>query len=666
MKTIVFIIGLLSLMQISPKATARELSAFTKEVRMSSRLFVMQKRLIAGKEYKFATFSRFEIDPRIHIVHMSSNEQVTFNDDCNLNCMPYQTSYDSVLKYTPEQTGYYRIIFRNSADGMVGETTRITIYENGGKILDVDKVPLGGVKIPVGRWKASYNNQIQFYYHNSSRENDGPIGNDSVLFLIKKFNEIISYDDDSGAHLASKINKNSDSCDWGCYALGGSYYLSPDSEGKARLIVDKLTRTWSFSKFFSYKYNDADGDTLSDELEDVLKTDKTKKDTDEDGLLDWVEVYGKGNILLPWEGADPLKKDIFIEVDYMTDYVGGNYIDYFALQSNTVINNLIKSFKKYDDAQIHVDVDDKLPRYTFISCEGSVNNYTTNMKELIDYFSETRVGIYHWAVVGIRSSSGASGEACDSDRFYMTLGSTNNDGGTNDQRTTVFMHELGHNLGLSHNGNGNLNGANSEIHKSIMNYRYSFNGVTPISSDEHPWRYSIDNSVNTQELEWKDGIGCLPLNKTLTSPKQMCIETAQLNPSASRNESLKTCDCTFNEWRKLDYTSNGYILDALLNSEKTLSDTTAPVVGIGGHILAENSTKGMKVGKNYSKIRIKSSKNTLRAFESFANISLSKKIKTDELTKKYHKKIIEKYERKGFKRGRDFKIVNGKPLLGLH
>jgi Bacterial TSP3 repeat len=73
---------------------------------------------------------------------------------------------------------------------------------------------------------------------------------------------------------------------------------------------------------------DSDGDGLSDREEAKLGTDPYKADTDGDGLLDGWEVAGivpprngPGLNLVPVAiaGANPLRKDIFVEVDWMVD-----------------------------------------------------------------------------------------------------------------------------------------------------------------------------------------------------------------------------------------------------------------------------------------------------------------------------------------------------------
>ena len=59
---------------------------------------------------------------------------------------------------------------------------------------------------------------------------------------------------------------------------------------------------------------DTDGDDLNDSKELNYGTDPTEWDTDGDGIADGTEVKRSGKLL---PGADPLRKNIYIEIDYM-------------------------------------------------------------------------------------------------------------------------------------------------------------------------------------------------------------------------------------------------------------------------------------------------------------------------------------------------------------
>lgn len=75
---------------------------------------------------------------------------------------------------------------------------------------------------------------------------------------------------------------------------------------------------------------DIDGDGLSNQLESAIGTDPTKPDSDGDGIIDSLEVYGpiypisermeddselKRYLPMTYYGASPLQKDLFVEID---------------------------------------------------------------------------------------------------------------------------------------------------------------------------------------------------------------------------------------------------------------------------------------------------------------------------------------------------------------
>jgi hypothetical protein len=119
---------------------------------------------------------------------------------------------------------------------------------------------------------------------------------------------------------------------------------------------------------------------------------------------------------------------------------------------------------------------------------------------------------------------------------------------------TVFMHELGHNLGLRHGGDVETNYKPNYV--SVMNYLYSFN--TPIiaaSSDSGSgYSYRVDYSDETLP----------PLDE------RNLDETAGIGPTAHPTDYIQWC-CQFNGFQSaggpIDWNTNGTATDTGISAD---------------------------------------------------------------------------------------------------
>jgi hypothetical protein len=209
-------------------------------------------------------------------------------------------------------------------------------------------------------------------------------------------------------------------------------------------------------------------------------------DDDGDGLPnDWeINGYDANNdgvidIDLPALGANYQHKDIFVEMDYMVRADAANGLG----PNQTVLDGIVASFAAapvsnpdgVDGITIHLDLDQQVP------LDQDLNNVYTEFYSLKNtYFSTQRAAIYHYMIwadgYNGGSSSGLSFGIPASD-FIVTLGKwgTDNAGGTDEQKIGTFIHELGHNLGLTHGGNDHVHYKPNYI--SVMNYRFQTWGV---------------------------------------------------------------------------------------------------------------------------------------------------------------------------------------------
>lgn len=227
--------------------------------------------------------------------------------------------------------------------------------------------------------------------------------------------------------------------------------------------------------------SDSDGDGLTDAEEATLRTQVNNPDTDGDGLLDGWEVHGVNGLDLQALGASPLHKDIFVEMDFMERASATNG---FA-PDNQVLDTIVSVFKKAPvlnpdgrkGINIHLERGNKVP------LDSDLNPYLIEFNTIkATHFSPAKAPVYHYMIwadgYGGGSSSGVSMDIPHSD-FLVTLGKWNGGaGGTNPQKIGTFIHELGHNLNLTHGGGPNDHVNFKPNHLSVMNYTYQTRGVT--------------------------------------------------------------------------------------------------------------------------------------------------------------------------------------------
>jgi Tol biopolymer transport system component len=254
-------------------------------------------------------------------------------------------------------------------------------------------------------------------------------------------------------------------------------------------------------------------------------------DSDGDGLLDsWerngidVDLDGTIDLDLPAMGADPMHKDIFLEIDSMAGHG----------LSQAAVDLVVEAFAAAPVANLNPDglvgvtlhVDngpasimdpasgqawgglsdaDTIAHQPVLGTDLANGVYDWSAFDAVKAanFSDARKLAFHYVVSGHRyaaatqDSAGISRGTGASD-LLVTLGPASEPGegsGTVAQQAGTLMHELGHNLGLRHGGNDDTNYKPSYL--SIMNYWFTFTGLkrangtfvldysqTPVSLDE--------------------------------------------------------------------------------------------------------------------------------------------------------------------------------------
>ena len=250
-----------------------------------------------------------------------------------------------------------------------------------------------------------------------------------------------------------------------------------------------------------------------------------QEDTDGDGLLDrWEEdgvtvtVDGADVFVdLPAMGADPMRKDIFVEIDYMVaepgclPFVDVCFSGHSHMPKPRAMEKIIYSFflapvSNPDGStgiNLHVDYgpqgimnpetlefwgsrsqSNSLRHDSELGSKNLLGQYRWSEFKGIkaDNFSEARAPFFHYAVFAhdlgdLGSTSGLSRGIGASD-FIVSLGSWDSAVGTVNDQAGTFMHELGHNLGLRHSGLVDLLDTNFKPNfLSVMNYAFQTRGL---------------------------------------------------------------------------------------------------------------------------------------------------------------------------------------------
>jgi hypothetical protein len=266
-------------------------------------------------------------------------------------------------------------------------------------------------------------------------------------------------------------------------------------------------------------------------------------DLDEDGICDSLE-----DVL----GTDPNIRDIFVEIDWMPNKFNkkGMNITKKALQ---LIENafLKRNIVIHFDAGTYFDANSVSPdpeNYNFgggnevpytshlttlgVECweeylledETCENDFVTVQQIKENNFDFSRQFIFHYLVIGDYADDeytvgvaewGGNDFVMTNGDNYEQLGITGPDKDLREEQyinnsiAATIMHELGHNLSLTHGGSEEDAYVNSKPnYESIMNYVYADFGLNVKGSGEQ-W----------QEFNWLYGFGCEPIDALNCDPE---------------------------------------------------------------------------------------------------------------------------------------------------
>ncbi len=242
--------------------------------------------------------------------------------------------------------------------------------------------------------------------------------------------------------------------------------------------------------------SDRDRDGLSDCVEtgtgwfvdlDDTGTDPDIADTDSDGLSDGDEVLGTpAGLDLRALGAQPGRRDVFVEVDWFEDseVCGFSHShqlgrDAVRIAVETFAAAPVRNPDGSSGVTLHVEhgQDRPLQGGNLIVDEdanitGRVDGEFLELKA--QHFAEDRHGVYHYVIAAHSyDGTGSSGWAeINGDDFLVATHCWHD----NDVWVAgTLIHELGHNLGLNHGGNTGCNFKPN--YPSVMNYQFQFFGA---------------------------------------------------------------------------------------------------------------------------------------------------------------------------------------------
>jgi hypothetical protein len=274
----------------------------------------------------------------------------------------------------------------------------------------------------------------------------------------------------------------------GQHSIYLSIYDAGDHNVDSAVLLDGLRTSTSATCAPGAADADSDGDGLPDRWEEE------GYDADKDGTVD---------VNLSAMGADPQRKDVFVQLDAMK----GLRLSSQALEKVTNAFAAAPILNPDGSTGISLHVDDgpnsvmnpqtgqiwgSLSRANEINLIPSLgyfqgNNYNWSAFDTLkgNLFPASRQPIFHYALSadryggsassGISRSAGSNGGS----DFIVALGLLCSPEGACPGPTFAqagtFMHELGHNLGLQHGGQDGLN--NKPNYLSIMNYAFQFSGV---------------------------------------------------------------------------------------------------------------------------------------------------------------------------------------------
>ena len=243
-------------------------------------------------------------------------------------------------------------------------------------------------------------------------------------------------------------------------------------------------------------------------------------DIDGDGIPNTWEMKGydadgdgKIDVDYPAMGANPLKKDLFVEMDYMPDLLASED----ELDRITEIYAKLPIRNPNGTTGINIHLDAGSARSAKYNLGGGNEIAHEQLDDSMQRWREIRSknmdpkreSVFHYMIWGdSHGDRSSSGQGWVSGRgFVVTVGPRFwGKSATSDVRVATFVHELGHNLGMDHGGTDGVN--YKPNYMSIMNYRYQLRGLERADGTKY-FGYSTRayKDLDETKLDEKTGFG---------------------------------------------------------------------------------------------------------------------------------------------------------------
>jgi hypothetical protein len=251
---------------------------------------------------------------------------------------------------------------------------------------------------------------------------------------------------------------------------------------------------------------DRDDDGLADATERELGTSQVVADTDGDGFLDGVEHRASRSSSGPFETLDPLRKNVYVEVDSPTGVDGLSETGRQRL-TNAYADAPVVNPDGSTGISLRLVADETDP---CVPTSQSPTDYYRHYKQ--DQFDGAGYGFYHILVVedidGDWPSDSIRGAAKQQTNGAIVRHQTGV------QTGITAMHELGHLQGIGSGRYKGVDGARMPIgrYDSVLNYnhdstRYVFSAGEPFDDWEYIARHQATprtDAIEQRVIPWTD------------------------------------------------------------------------------------------------------------------------------------------------------------------